>query len=76
MARTIEQQLDTRELRRCGYEAKACAKMDRRFEAAEKMLGEVIRNGKAVYYVFPVGGKYREGNWSELIDFLLRNNYV
>lgn len=40
------------------------------------MIGELCREGKTVYYVWPQGGKYREGSVSELIAFLLRNNYA
>ncbi len=42
-------------------------------ERAEQMIGE-LNSGK--FYVFPVGGRYREGTKRELIDFLIRNNYV
>jgi hypothetical protein len=29
-----------------------------------------------VFYVFPVGGKYREGNRAELISYLIRNRHA
>lgn len=45
-------------------------------ERAEKMIGELCREGRTVYYVFPVGGKYREGTYASLIRFLLRNRYI
>jgi len=37
------------------------------------MVGE-LSSGKC--YVFPVGGKYREGNRADLISYLVRNNYA
>lgn len=43
---------------------------------AEKMIGEIVREGREVFYIFPEGGKYREGGFSELVDFLIRNQYV
>lgn len=47
-----------------------------RKEDAEKMIGELCREGKPVYYVMPVGGRYREGTKVDLADFLVRNNYA
>jgi len=49
---------------------------EKREQAAERMIGELCREGETVYYVCPQGGKYREGSESELIAFLLRNNYA
>lgn len=51
-------------------------RMGRRWDAAEQMIGELCREGRKVLYVFPQGGKYREGSRFELIDFLIRNNYA
>ncbi len=73
MARTDEQHLDTRELRRLRADDRAESRMDRREREAEKMIGE-LNSGK--FYVYPVGGKYREGNRADLIAFLLRNGYA
>lgn len=47
-----------------------------RKESAETMIGTLIREGKEVFYIMPVGGKYREGNRTDLVDFLVRNNYA
>jgi hypothetical protein len=74
--RTIEQDLDTRELRRLRADERHAARMEPREVAAEQMLGELCREGRAVFYVWPQGGKYREGRRADLIDFLLRNNYA
>lgn len=73
MTQSIEAWLDGRDIRRCKNEARAVAKYDRQYAAAERMIGELV-SGKL--YVFPAGGKYREGSRAELIDFLIRNKYV
>jgi hypothetical protein len=49
------------------------AMMARREARADQMIGE-LNSGKL--YVYPVGGKYREGTRKELIAFLLRNKYA
>lgn len=49
-----------------------CKKADK----AEAMIGELCREGRTVHYVYPVGGRYREGTRQELVDFLIRNRYV
>lgn len=73
MAQSLEAWLDGRGCRRCKNEARNLAKFERQHEAADKMIGE-LSSGKL--YIFPVGGKYKEGSRSELIDFLIRNKYV
>ena len=50
--------------------------MEKHEAIAEKMIGTLCRDGQEVYYVFPQGGKYREGSWYELISFLIRNKYA
>jgi hypothetical protein len=48
--------------------------MCKREEIAEQQIGE-LSNGK--YYVFPVGGKYKESNSRvDLISYLIRNKYA
>lgn len=69
----IDQQLDARQSRRLAANARAEARLMKRETAAEKMIGE-LSSGKC--YVFPVGGKYREGTRAELVGFLIRNNYA
>jgi len=49
------------------------AMMARREARADQMIGE-LNSGKL--YVYPVGGKYREGTREELIAFLIRNEYA
>lgn len=69
-------QLEARQGRRMKAEARFPERTEKREQAAEQMIGELCRDGKTVYYVWPQGGKYREGSVSELIAFLLRNNYA
>jgi hypothetical protein len=69
----LYQQLNARESRRLTAEDRFLARIEKREAEAEKMIGE-LSSGKC--YVYPVGGKYREGNRAELISFLIRNNYA
>lgn len=69
----IERQLDANQSRRMASESRYIDRMEKREAAAEQMIGE-LNSGKL--YVFPVGGKYREGTRGDLIRFLIRNNYV
>lgn len=65
--------------RRMANQARGLANWDalgKREEAAEAMVGQLVRDGKIVFYVWPQGGKYREGTRLELIAFLVRNNYA
>ncbi len=72
----LERHLNARESRRLAAEHRYLERMELREEQAEKMIGELIRNGQTVYYVCPPGGKYREGTFEDLISFLIRNNYA
>lgn len=74
MARmTDEARMDANEARRQRHDAKMDEVMWKREEAAEAMIG-TLNSGK--FYVFPVGGKYREGSRHDLIAFLIRNRYA
>ncbi|MGV0982348.1 MAG: hypothetical protein ACOYB0_08310 [Polynucleobacter sp.] len=74
---TFDERLDAREARRIKAEARASDRMDKQFDAAEPMIGELCREGKTVYYVTPPGGRYREAATRlDLIRFLIRNRYV
>ncbi|MHC2876632.1 hypothetical protein ACUXLG_005675 [Ralstonia sp. 121560039-2] len=73
---SIYQHLEARQRRRLAAEHRFLCRMEKREAAAEKMIGELVRDGKEVLYVWPQGGKYREGSHGELIAFLLRNNYA
>lgn len=67
------QQLEARQSRRMAAEDRFLARIEKREAAAEQMIGE-LSSGKC--YVWPVGGKYREGTRSELVSFLIRNRYA
>lgn len=72
----IHQQLEGNQNRRMAAQARFLNAIDAREDDAESQLGQLIRDGKVVHYVFPVGGRYREGARLELIAFLVRNNYA
>lgn len=41
------------------------------------MIGELCREGRTVYYFFPVGGKCKESAiWTELADYIIAKGYV
>lgn len=66
-------QMEANHNRRMANEARYIERLERREARAEQMIGE-LNSGKL--YIYPVGGKYREGTRNELIAFLLRNGYV
>ena len=71
---TIDRQLEARDARRHAAHARAEARREKREAAAEKMIGE-LASGQ--FYVWPVGGKYREAaSQYDLVQFLIRNKYV
>lgn len=69
----IDKHLDASQKRRMAAEHRYLTRLEKREGEASKMIGE-LSTGK--FYVWPVGGKYREGTERELIDFLLRNKYA
>lgn len=69
----IDQQLAARQARRMAAQDRYLARLEKREAAADAMIGE-LADGRC--YVFPVGGKYREGTRLELVQFLIRNNYA
>lgn len=69
----IEQHLEARLSRRVAAEDRALTRIQQRENAANAMIGE-LNSGKL--YIYPVGGRYREGTRSDLIAFLIRNRYV
>jgi len=71
-----EERFEARDRARWKAADKAYDKLCRRMDAAERLIGELCREGRQIFYIFPVGGKYREGTRSELCAFLLRNNYA
>jgi len=75
-AEQIERQSENRFSRRCAAEDKAMIRRERLERRAEPMIGELCKAGARVYYIYPVGGKYREGTKIDLVDFLIRRKYV
>ena len=73
---TDDERMDARDRARCRAEAKAVDRLDRQLDAADRLIGELCRNGQPVLYVWPAGGKYREGKRLELISHLIRNRYI
>ncbi len=69
----IDQQLNGTQARRMAAQDRFLTRIEKRETAAEQMIGQ-LSSGK--FYVFPVGGKYREGTRLELVSFLIRNNYA
>ena len=69
----IHQQLEATQNRRMAAQDRFLDRIEKREAEAEKMIGE-LNSGK--FYVYPVGGKYREGSKAELVAFLIRNNYA
>ncbi len=72
---SFEERLEAKNEARLRREDKQLARLDRQMEAANRLIGELSRGGRTVYYVSPVGGKYREGSRVGLIQFLIRNKY-
>ena len=69
---TITAALDRREARRIKAEAAQVERLDRLDAKAAPHIGELCREGRTVHYVWPVGGKYREGTPGELALYLSR----
>jgi len=78
--RTIEQQLDTRELRRIRSEDKWHAKRCQLEAKCEDLIGHIHRADGLTYYInlVPLSkGKIKESKSAyDLIDYLIRNHYV
>jgi len=73
---SYDQQLDAWQSRRLAAEDRFLTRIEKREAIASRMIGELCREGRTVYYVWPIGGKYREGDYPSLLAFLLRNRYA
>ena len=66
-------QQDAKQARRMHAQDRYLTRLEKREAQADTMVGE-LNGGRC--YVYPVGGKYREGTRPELVAFLIRNNYA
>lgn len=73
---SIDEQSDRREAARQRREAKSMERLMDREDRADRMIGELCRDGRPVFYVYPAGGQYREGTRAELVQHLLCNRYA
>ena len=79
----IEQQLEGRQARRLAAEDRFLAKQERQEAEAEQLIGELCVNGQLVYYInirsangSMTGRIKKSTSFSELVDYLIRNNYI
>lgn len=73
----IHQQLDARQARRMAAESRFLDRIERREKLAQSLVGELMREGKTIYYCWPKGGRYFESQSEQIvIDRLIRNNYA
>jgi hypothetical protein len=76
MRLSFEELLERKHEARLRREDKFLARTEKIEARAERLIGELVRDGREVLYVWPAGGTYREGSRPELISFLIRNHYV
>lgn len=72
----FERNLEAKQARRMHAEDRYLARMEKREAVAATMIGELCREGRTVFYVYPAGGKYREGSFGELIAHLIARRYA
>lgn len=72
----FDRNFEAKQSRRMHAEDRYLTRIARREREAEKMVGTLIRDGREINYIMPIGGKYQEGDFFELVAFLVRNNYV
>lgn len=74
---TIEQHLNARETRRLASEHRALIRAEKLEATAERMIGELCKNGATMYYCWPNGGRYFEStSHTAVVDYLMRNKFV
>lgn len=77
MRKSFEEILEGKHSRRLKMEHRMLCRQERDEEKAKLMIGQLCREGKTVWYVYPVGGKYKESmNYYDLVDYLKRNKYI
>lgn len=78
MAYDFQKNQDARHSRRLKAEDRYLGRLERKEAEAAKMVGQLNRDGKTVYYIYPTSTNvYRESTQEyDLIQFLIRNKYV
>lgn len=86
ISQEIEQHLEARLSRRMKAEERHLLRLERREVEAEKLVGELCRNGQTIHYINvrnikgELTGKTREfpgpQGFGEAVHFLIRNNYA
>lgn len=71
-----EDRMERRRVAREDRDYAAYQRAAKREDKAAEQIGELVRDGKTIHYVYPQGGRYREGRPGDLIQFLIRNNYA
>ena len=73
----IHQQLEAHQARRMATKDRFLVRLERREVAAQPQVGELMREGKMIYYCWPHGGKYSESPHEQPVkDRLIRNKYA
>lgn len=72
-----DRQTEANHNRRMANESRYITRRERLEAKCERLIGELCREGRTVYYANVAGGKVRESaSWTELADFLIRNGYA
>lgn len=74
----FERHLDGRESRRLKTEDRLLARQELRERLAAPFVGELMVDGKLVYYVWQPSMKrpYKNGSYTKVVDYLVRNGYL
>lgn len=85
-AMTFDERMDARQAARMKADGKFLDREERRGNEAERLVGELCREGQPVFYINvarrdgSLTGKTKEFpgqfGWSQAISYLMRNNYV
>lgn len=75
-AEQADHEFEMKDNRRARGEAKQWDSFCKKSDEAEHLIGELNRDGKTVYYINLRSGKPKEGGRIDLIEYLIRNQYV
>lgn len=77
---TLDRQIDINESRHFNADQRAWDKMGDQLDTIDRygMIGQVIRNGKTVFYFSPTGSKsyFESQRESEVKAFIMRNGWA